>query len=191
MPAAVTPKNILDADEIEIRAYAVNFLGLDLESDDDGQIIMAKVLAAQNQNETILVMVADAPTDMTGTAPTFVPGASAPTPVGQMQGSLGKGDPRVVIRINSEERNGVTYNKDVAVGVNGVAWQLMRDRDLTVPYRVYAALKIAVRDSITHDPATNEELHSNVPAVPWQVIEMPPRAEVEAWMAATSEQFCP
>lgn len=185
------PVPILDADTAQRRTFATDFLGLDIEPGDSDDTIMSKILIANGGAELIFVSAEPEPVDQTGAAPPLALGSSLPEPVGRMQGTLGRDDPKVTILINNEERNGVIYDRDVAVGVNGTVWQLRRGVAITIPYRVYEALKIAVRDVITHDPNTHEEHHTAAPALPYSVQALPPQAEVDAWRARTDAAFCP
>jgi len=187
------PLPILDATEAQRRSFATDFLGLDLEPTDTDETIFAKIMAATNNNETIYVQPeSDEPAhSQAGSPPQPVAGATRPEDVQRMQGTLGRDDPKVTIFINNEDRNGEIYDRDVAVGVNGTVWQLRRNMPLTIPYRVYEALKVAVRDSITHNPNTGEEHSTPVSAVPFNVQSMPPAAEVAAWHERVDSAFCP
>ena len=75
--------------------------------------------------------------------------------------------------------------------MNGVVWLLQRGKPLTIPYRVFEALEIAVKDSITHDKNTGDVHSTLVRTVPYQVLERPSDEEVAAWRARTDHLFCP
>jgi len=197
-------KLLLEATPAEIKLFATNFLGLDLEADDNDVTIYAKVEAA-HPSETIFVPE-DAETfaqaDMIGLPPQRPAGAREPSPNSsdgdRMAGSFGRDDPKVTLTINNEDRGGEVYSRDVPVGVNGVVWLLQRNKPITVPYRVFAALELAVRDSITMDGQTGEVHHTAVRTVPYNVIDGPTRAEVAEWMArqdangaSVNNTFCP
>lgn len=187
------PIPVLDATPAQRRSFATDFLGLDLEATDTDETIFAKIMAATNNGETIYVQPEDdsAAHSQAGDPPPRVPGASAPADVQRMQGTLGRDDPKVTIFINNEDRNGEIYDRDVNVGVNGTVWQLKRNMALTIPYRVYEALELAVRDSITHNPNTGEEHSTPVKAIPFNVQSMPSAAEVAAWRERVDSAFCP
>lgn len=187
------PIPILDATEAQRRSFATDFLGLDLEATDTDEAIFAKIMAATNNNETIYVQPeSDTPAhSQAGDPPPLVLGATQPADAQRMQGTLGRDDPKVTIFINNEDRNGEIYDRDVAVGVNGTVWQLRRNMALTIPFRVFEALKLAVRDSITHNPNTGEEHSTPVNAVPYSVQSMPSEAEIAAWRERVDSAFCP
>lgn len=187
------PIPILDATPDQRRSFATDFLGLDLETTDTDETIFAKIMSATNNNETIYVQPEgeEQPYSQAGSPPPHVPGASVPADVQRMQGTLGRDDPKVTIFINNEDRNGEIYDRDVAVGVNGTVWQLKRNMALTIPYRVFAALEVAIRDSITHNPNTGEEHSTPVKAVPYSVTSMPSAAEIAAWRERVDSAFCP
>jgi hypothetical protein len=99
-------------------------------------------------------------------------------------------DPKVTLTIHKTAD--VTRAKDVQVPVNGRNWILMRGERVTVPYRVYEALENAKEQQPV---ATNKTNHFGSPiydydlvhSYPFTVHEMPPREEVEAWLAVQSE----
>lgn len=183
---------ILDATPEQRLAFAVNFLGLDIETGDGDDAVFAKINAAQPNVEMIFVQEAAPAASFEGDAPYPVPGATMPAPIitGGVAGSLGRDDPRAIIRIDTEERNGQPYNGDVAVGVNGRVWQLKRGVDCPVPWRVVEALKIAVRDVVTHDGEGNENV-TQARAYPWQIVQGPPQSEIDEWHKRTSETLMP
>jgi hypothetical protein len=178
---------ILDASPDQMR-YAATFLGLDVDGEDDNTIF-AKVAAAVGSDEMIWIAehVEPAILAQTGAAPPLAAGAREPGPTidaGSIQGTLGSDDPRAVIRIDTEERNGQTYDGDVSVGVNGRAWQIKRGVPAEVPWRVVEALKIAVKDVVTHNDRGEENVRS-VNAYPWTLISGPSAAEIAAWRERT------
>ena len=188
------PLPILEATPQQLRTFATDFLGLDVEPEDTEQTLFAKIMAATNGNETIYIQPegSEPQHSQAGDPPPRVAGATAPEdPAQRMQGTLGRDDPKVTIFINNEDRNGEIYDRDVNVGVNGTVWQLQRNKPLTIPYRVFEALKLAVRDSITHDPNTGVEHSTPVNAVPWSVQQMPSEAEIAAWRERVDSAFCP
>ncbi len=181
-------KPLVDATDAELRTFATEFLGLEVEPDSSSTAIASLILTAQgwagDGTEMIFVVEAPEAQSQAGAPPPFVPGATAPVPAapqGAMHGSLGHEDPKVTIRISNENRNGEVYSRDVAVGVNGRCCQLRRNVDVTIPYRVYLALRGAVEDSVTHDARTGEEMHTDVDRVPFTVIRLPSDEEVAAW----------
>lgn len=190
----ISQVHLLEATPEQRFTFASQFLGLDVTAGEDDNSVMAKIEAAQPGTETIFVMEADPEViEMIGSAPqpvTQEQQEAAPTG-DRMRGTLGHADPRVTIQINTEERNGETYDRDVPVGVNGTVWLIKRGVPATIPLRVYEALKLAVRDNITHNPNTGDETVTQVPSVQMSVLDMPSRAEQEEWRAKTDAAFCP
>lgn len=173
----------------QVRAYA-EMTGVEIEPTDTIDDIRVNVLLSLGGSEEILVMQTPAPVDMTGTPPPFVEGAREVAQVvpGAMQGSLGHDDPKVKIRIANEERNGKIYDRDVEVGVNGRCWQLRRNADIDIPYRVFMAMQMAVTDSVTIDDTPGAgfpEIHTAVQRFNYQIIDMPSRAEIAEWRERT------
>jgi hypothetical protein len=126
--------DILEATPDQRRAYAIQFLGMDdasisMASDED---VISRIITANGGSESIFVQIAVEAPQQAGTPPE---NPDAPHSAG-LQGSLGHEDPQVGLRIPNEQRNGQTYSRDVAVGVNGRCWLIQRSKDVTVPYRV-------------------------------------------------------
>jgi hypothetical protein len=182
---------LAEATPAQVRAYATDFLQLDIEHGSSDAAVEAAVMTAQgwagDGTEMIFVMeAAAAAPSQAGDPPPFVPGATAPrpaAPVGAMAGSLGHDDPQVTIKINNDAGRGSIGARDVPVGVNGRVWQLKRMVPVKIPYRVFLALQDAIEDEVTHDPSNNEELHTDVQRVTYQSISMPSADEIAEWHA--------
>lgn len=176
--------NINEATPEQLRNYAMIFLGIPVEGDDDAAVL-AKVRAA-NEGETIFIKAPDPETDQTGSAPT--PGEEIKG--GGIVGSLGRSDPKVTLTLHAEERDGVVVNRHKEVGVNGLVWLLKRGEPITIPYRVYEALKNAERHVITHtsDGEVREQIVHNTP---YNIERMPPDEEIAKWHAQTDQMFVP
>lgn len=189
-------KNILEATPAEIKAFAINFLGLDIDPGADDAAIFASVQQA-HPGETIFVPLDDADQpviDQAGDPPPRVEGSTQPEHGAQRQGlagSLGRDDPKVTILIHNEERDGEVYSRDKEVGVNGRVWLLQRGKEITIPYRVFLALESAVKDSITHNKSTGEVISTKVKSVPYNAINRPSSEEIDAWHKRVDQQFCP
>lgn len=111
---------------------------------------------------------------------------------GQAQkGSLGRTDPRCVIFIRKVDSTDGMGDQDVPVGVNGVVWQLKRDVDLDVPWRVVEALGLTDQDIVRH----TEEGEVVITTARRVVVEfphgMPSYETVKAWREQTDNKFCP
>lgn len=178
-------KTIDEATPEELKAYAIQFLGIPIDDTDTDATVLAKVRSA---NEGDIIWIApQQQTDQTGSAP------PAPDDVATgsgLMGGLGRGDPKVQLTIHAEERDGVVNTRHKEVGVNGVVWLIKRGVSVEVPYRVYLVLQNAIRDNQTHDLEGNM-IHQNVHSVPFSVERMPSQAEIDAWEARTRDQFAP
>jgi hypothetical protein len=186
------PVSIWEADNTQRRWYALNLLQIDIEGDTD-EAVTSKIMQANAGSEQIFVTDEVAAVDQAGDLPPHVDGAThvelAVAHAPGSQGSLGQGDPRVVINIPVEMRNNEAYDRDVEVGVNGRCWQIRRAIDVPVPYRVYLALRAAVGMSVDHKTVGADvvETERNVPRFSPNVVKMPSDAEIAAWHARTDE----
>lgn len=176
-------KNIDVATPDEIRAYAVQFLGI-IDTDANDDEILAKVRAATEGKE-IFVATAPEETDQAGSNPRDVEGRG-----GGLVGSFGRDDPKVRLTIHAEERDGVVVNRHKEVAVNGVAYLLKRGESIEIPYRYFLALENAERDSITHT-SEGEVRTQKVKNTPYNVERMPSPEEIKAWHERTDALFVP
>lgn len=174
------------------REYARSFLNLPVEDADTNNEISAKIAAAQPGNTNIFVQDADTPADVVATETAQV--ALSPEEVtGKITGTLGKGDPRAVIHIPAIETEDGSGTRDVFVGVNGRAWQLMRGVDLPVPWRVVEALQNAEADIVRHRSDEGHEGEVQVKKakrMAFHFVEKPSAAEIDAWLVRTGAEFC-
>lgn len=179
-----TTKPMAEASAEEIRDFAVSYLGIPVDGLSDSEV-QAKVKAAA-ASDTIFVRGAKEETDQTGSPPPAPVKASG----GSLMGGLGHDDPKVQITIHAEERDGVTISRHKEVGVNGIVWLLARGESITVPYRVYEALKNAERENITHDK-DGEVIIQKVVSTPFNIEKFPSAAEIAAWEERTKDIFVP
>lgn len=184
-----TPKfeslNIDEATPEQVRGYAATFLGIPTDDVPDSEV-MAKVRASI-EGSTIFVATDGAiPASQAGSPPPKVEEDKG----GGLVGTLGRGDPKVTLTLHAEERDGVVVNRHKEVGVNGVVWLLKRGESVTIPYRVYIALKNAERHIITH---TNEgeQREQVVLNTPFNIEKMPSDKEIADWHAKTDAEFVP
>jgi hypothetical protein len=178
--------NISDATPEQVRAYATTFLGISVESDTPDSEVLAKVRASI-EGDTIFVATGDDEgVDQTGSPPPKV----EQTVGGGLVGTLGRDDPKVTLTLHAEERDGVVVNRHKDVGVNGVVWLLKRGESITIPYRVYEALKNAERHVVTHSDQ-GEQREQVVLNTPFNIERMPPQDEIDAWHAKTDQEFVP
>lgn len=174
-------KNILitDATPDQRRSFATDFLNLDVTPEDDDNAVQSKIEQAQPGTKMIFIEEAEAPIE-----PELRPEETS----GRSTGTLGKGDPRAVIHIDSVESEDGSGGRDVLVGVNGRAWQLKRGANLDVPWRVVEALHNAQADIIRHEDGETTSRKSR--RVPVNVISGPSKEEIEAWRERTAKDFC-
>lgn len=148
----IISKTIPEANLAELKDYASRFLNLELAGNETEAKLIAKIKTVQ-QHENIFVESDDAPPTVQEEAianPEQNTAAPVPTaPELRASGSLGKDDPKCVINIGMDNREG-SSNADVGVAVNGVAWQIKRGVDATVPWRVVEALEAAEEHVIRH-----------------------------------------
>lgn len=191
MSAEVTSVLFSEATPAQKRSYASTFLNLDLGADPSPDQVDAAIRTAQPNTEIIFVM-ADQAAEQKYEAAVAPPSTADRVPdsgVGSV-GSLGHGDPPVTINIPVQETTDQSGQLDVMVGINGRAWQIRRGRDATVPYRVYLALKDAKGISINHDLSTGDETTRENVRFGFNVVEMPPKAEIAAWHERVDAVFC-
>ena len=178
--------NIDEATPEQVRNYAASFLGIPVDDVTDGEVL-AKVRASI-EGSTIFVATETDEADQTGAEP--AKSAEETTVGGGLVGTLGREDPKVTLTLHAEERDGVVVNRHKEVGVNGVVWLLKRGEPITIPYRVYIALRNAERHIITHTPE-GEVREQVVLNTPFNVERMPPPEQIEAWHRKTDAMFVP
>lgn len=171
----------------QLRQFANGYLGLFFPPNTSEATIRAKIDAAWDK-PTIAVMEADED------APLFAEEdnapkpavASAPTPAQPLRpfalDVTSRGDPKV--RLIVQEQAGPGGKRPVFVGVNGVSFTIPRGKEVEIPYRYYAALNDAIEDRHEQDEQTGEINTSRVPSYPFQIVMLPPQAEVDAWNEA-------
>lgn len=174
-----------EATDPEIINFA-QILGLDIEPGSDRNIVIASIQTVF-PGDAFNVPDAPAPVDMAGSAPPRPEGYTPAAGGGVLRAEdhpanagATYADPRAVIIIDNAERDGVISKVDVAVGVNGVVWQLKRGVKLDVPFRVVEALNNAVRNSITHNDE-GEVVESETLAYNYRPLEMPSRDQIAEW----------
>lgn len=181
-------KKLAEATPHELRAFATTFLNLDLSGSESDAEILAMIQTAQPGNENIFVMEMPASEEPAfGSFDVIVD-----EPDGRISGSLGRGtDPRVKINIPFTGEDNIG-RADVAVGVNGVIWQIRRGQDVDVPWRVVEALGLTLQDIVRHDMEKDEVIITKAMRFPIQFPEGRPSADViKAWHEKTDEAFCP
>lgn len=143
---------------------ATVYAGQDIEVEDDG----APVVAAKSDNVVTIPQEFDAP---------GVPATDAARALG---GMTSRDAPKVTVLIfNSEGQAG---SQKVFLGWNTKGMLVERAKPQPIPYPYYEVLKNAVETQTFQDDK-GEDVINDVQAYPFQVISMPPPAEIEAWRA--------
>jgi hypothetical protein len=185
-------KKYEDAQPGQIREYATTFLQLDLKGTESDAEILAAVKRAQPGQEYIFVKF-DEPEELQqvggNVTAADLPDVRFVDDAARGKGTFGRNDPRCQIMIPPADTP--DGNVDVAVGVNGVVWQLKRGVDLDVPLRVWLALMAAQQELVTHNQETHDTIISTALRFPIITNSRPSDAEIEAWKKETETQFCP
>lgn len=175
------------ASDAQLLQFA-EMIGADIDSADGRTAFISKIhMIAPGIDAIRLPEVASAPQG--GSAPEapmdFGDDPKA-TALGAVRMHTSFPDPRVILQIDNEERDGQTYSQDVNVGVNGKVFQLKRGTPLDVPARVWIALNNARRNVITHDSEGNVQ-ESSALSYPFTVIEPASQADLREWHEQTKE----
>lgn len=192
---AVKNIQIDEATPDQIRAYATNFLNLEIAADATDAQVRSAIERAQPGVSLIFVLEEAAPV-------VAVPKEDEPIPEellrpeersGKQAGSLGRDDPRWIINIPVVETDDGSGSRDVFVGVNGRGWQIKRGHDVDIPHRVAVALTNALAVKVTHQDDGNGDVDVIVTKAhrfPFQVISKPTEAEIAAWDKRVGAEFC-
>ena len=162
-----------EASNKQLRTFATAHLGLPLGPGPmSNKQLIAKIQGAAWDKPHIIVPIDEAAEveDRPAAAP------PAETKLGE--------EPYVKLLIaQTEEEDGKEH---VFVGVNGRAIYLPRGEEISVKYRYYIALKNAQKQITDQrgEGVHTEDVKRIVQQYPFSVIEMPPAAVVEAWLAA-------
>lgn len=188
----IRPLKLEEATPEQKAAYARNFLNIELPFDASEDTILSAINAAQPGVQQIFVNEPDSPEEQAATETETVE-LKREEATGKQAGSLGKGDPRAVIVIPSVETQDGAGSKDVVVGVNGRAWQLKRDHELPVPWRVVVALQNAVANLVTHrndEGHEGEVVERKANRAPFYFVSKPTDAEIREWDERVGAEFC-
>lgn len=175
--------------------YAQDILNLELEGNETEEQVLAQIQKAQPGNSKIFVEMAPPENvqDQAAAAAKAAAEEAPPAQDGRITGSLGKGDPICTIMIQAMNNEDGSGNDDVAVGVNGRIWQLMRGHDLVVPWRVVAAIGLCEQDLVRHDEDGTVKITKAMrfPISFPDPSKIPSKEEVLAWEERTNDAFCP
>ena len=186
-------KPIAEAEPYELRAYATNFLNLDLTGRETDAEILAAIQRAQPGIALIFVQEVEQLDDepATGTFDVIADAPASQVNTDRIAGSLGRGDPRVEIFIPMSGEDNIG-RADVGVGVNGVIWQLKRGQNIEVPWRVVEALGLTEQDIIRHDMDKDEVIITKAMRFPIQFPKGMPHPDIiKEWRERTDSAFCP
>lgn len=189
----IRPLSLAEASPDQRRAYATNFLQLDTSVEDSDDTILAKINAAQPGVQQIFVNEPDTPADVAAGETVGEVELAREEATGKQAGSLGRGDPRAVIHIPIIDSDDGVGARDVLVGVNGRAWQLKRGYDLSVPWRVVAALQNAISNIVRHSQEEGHEgevIERKASRFAFHFVEKPSDAELRAWDERIGAEFC-
>lgn len=189
MATATLNVKLSEASRDEMLVFAQQNLGIDLPRNISADQCRAKIKAAWDKDTfPVTVTVGDAAEAPEAPAPFAAPAPPAADNDAERLVSAGGGrDPVVMLILYESERPG--GKRDVFVGVNGIGMTIPRGRKVPVPYRYYHIIANAVEDVVTEDEETHELITNQVPRYPHQVVEMPPQAEIDAWLARTQDKF--
>jgi hypothetical protein len=190
-----------EATQPQLRAYCETVLGLELPRIANNGQLIAKIEAAQPGTTHVLVdEVVESPAQAQAEVNTAAANAAAAeqkvvdttdieTKLAGMsakEAAQHHYDPKIDIYIpQSAEAGG---DREVPVSVNGMQWTIKRDQWITVPYRVFEALRHAMETKYDH---TNNDIgqmvvtERNVPSYSFNTKNEPSEAEVEAWRRRT------
>lgn len=181
---------LTEATDDQKRAFATNFLNLDVAADASPDKIDSAIRQAQPNTTTIFVMDSDEAMQEAAEAPNPEDVITRTEDAGRSVGSLGKGDPRWIINIPVIESQDGSGARDVEVGVNGRAWQIRRGDDVSVPHRVVLALDAAMQTIVEHNMDNGDTTTREARRIGYQVIEKPSKAEIDDWFERTKDEFC-
>lgn len=112
------------------------------------------------------------------------PVASAPK--AKATGSKEVSEPMVEVRLSNGE--GASGKRAVFVGVNGVGILVPRNIPCRIKHRYYGALRNAEETTYSYDENTKDLEPRDMPSYPFEVIRMPPDAELKAWSDYKAEK---
>lgn len=190
MTQPVKSLNIEEATDDQRLTFARQFLNLDIASDANDATVRAAIATANGNSPLIFVQTNEDPADPeTASAVEQEPEDSGP-----VAGTLGQGDPRATIIIPVIDTQDDSGSRDITVGVNGRAWQLMRGVPLSVPWRVVEALQNARGESLSHvhtDDGKIVDRTSSFSRHAFAFEDQPSAAEIKAWHERTDNQLLP
>jgi hypothetical protein len=188
-----TKKIPLDqATKDDLRLFAEAVLGLQVHPNSGYATIRAKI-AEVHTDDFILLPEDDSTQEIERAAALIAEQREAKKDVQRAAGKVGtssKGDP--MVRMSIAQAEGQGGERPVPVTVNGVTMLIPRGEPVSVPYRYYLALTLAVRTIYEQhrDRQTGELITTkkDVPAYPYNVMSMPSAEEIAAWEDATKDE---
>lgn len=172
-------KEITEASPTDLRDFAEMVLQLDVPAGATPADMIAQISTAW---PATYIFVDEAELETPGETQNDATRAQAQ--ISLMSGDA-KNDPVWRIKIAATELPG--GRDPVPVGVNFRPVVIQRNMIADVPHRYIGALQNAVRVGVTQDPDTREMIESGTMAYPFEVIERPDRAEIEAHRLRTKD----
>ena len=108
--------------------------------------------------------------------------APAPTAGHALGGMSSRDAPKVTVMIFNGE--GAAGTQKVFVGWNTKGMLIERGKPQPIPWPYYEILKTCI-ETQTFQNEAGEDVNTDVQAYPFQVLQMPPQAEIDAWRALT------
>lgn len=185
-----------DATKDQLTTFAATYLGMTLDKTMTKAAMIAKIKQAW-ANDQIFVHE-EAPDEP------IPQGAPPPKPANdnerggmvaandnqhithQLRSLGGKDDP--VVRIRLEPREDDDGGPGLFVSVNGRGMILPRGQEIDIPYRYVEVLRNAVETRHRPD-ADGTPIPRDVTAHPFQILSMPPQAEIDAWAERVKDKF--
>lgn len=118
------------------------------------------------------------------TAPGVPAAAPAPTAGHALGGMSSRDAPKVVVMIFNQE--GAVGTQKVFVGWNTKGMLIERGKPQPIPFPYYEVLKNCI-ETQTYQDDKGEDVTNDVQAYPFQVLQMPPASEIEAWRTRCRE----
>lgn len=180
-----------DATKEELIKFASENLGMKLHPNTGLHKVAAAVRQAWRPDHIILYgPLTPEPEDTTAVVKNTETGReTVKSSIRALRGGSSENDPKVRMFLNHAEGQG--GQRPVFVSVNNVAMLIPRGEEILVPYRYYLALRSAVATLYEQDEETFDMISREVPAYPFQVVEMPPPAEMVRWNVQELESQYP
>lgn len=191
---------IEEAKNADLLHYAGTVLGLDVKRGQSNTHLIGLIQSAKpGLDEIPLPPKGPEPMDLDSAAAAEIPAPPSPELVtrGSRSGALQhySKDPKVRLRV--EQTTDKTRAKDVTVAPNGDVFRWQRGVDVSVPYRVYLALRDAKEMEAVETGEINpisglpKKVWQEVQSYPFTILQMPSEEEIAAFHKATDNAAPP